>query len=502
MSDNIDALARTIACACLALCPGQAQSQAAASNAITVGFIGDNGQPPPRVESPEYPYLIADPLATLPKVPAMNSQLGGDPGSARCASDIDLTHPISLGEAIDAALCRNPQVQEAWAAIKLQSAALGQARAAWLPTASATVSELSNRVAYPGAQEFDSKTSGHTVYGALTWRLFDFGARSANNEAATRTLESALAAHDAALQKALSGVVEAYFDAVTAKAAYNARSEATRFAEQTLQATQRRESRNVAPASDTLQAKVALAKGRLAEQRALGDYQKAVSMLLYATGLPAEGMLELADDVEMPHAEAVTELSQWLEETKASHPAIVAARAQVAAAKAKVQSVRSQGMPTIDFNGNYYQNGYPNQGLQPTRSNTTTLGVTLTIPLFEGFARTYQVRSAQAQVEQSEAQLRDVELQTLTAVVKDHADASAALANLDSSSAWLSAANEAIASSRRRYDKGDADILELLASESQLTDALQERVRCVSEWRSARLRLLADAGRLQRSDVR
>ena len=454
----------------------------------------------PTVLSPEYPYLIDDPLHARSAAVREHVVLPGDSEPFSCR-DLDASRPIGLNEAVDQALCHSPQVQAAWANVKLQAAVLGQSRASWLPTANATVSQLHNRTDYPGFPQADSTSSGHTVYGSVTWRLFDFGARAADNEASTRLLEAALASHDAALQKALSGVVGSYFDAVTARAALAGRRSSGQLAEQTLEATRHRELAGAAPLSDTLQARSALAKAMLAEQRATGDFKKSLAVLMYAIGLPVDLPFELAEEPAVPQAEAVSELAAWLDEAESSHPAIVAARAQVQAARAKVDAVRMQGMPTLDFNGNYYQNGYPNQGLQPTRSSTTTVGVTLTIPLFEGFARTYQVRSAQAQVEQSEAQLRDTELQVTTTIVKDHADAASALANLGASSNWLDASQEAIASARRRYDKGAGDILELLTAQSEAAEAQQERVRCLSEWRSARLKLLADAGMLGRASI-
>jgi outer membrane protein len=92
-------------------------------------------------------------------------------------------------------------------------------------------------------------------------------------------------------------------------------------------------------------------------------------------------------------------------------------------------------------------------------------------------------------------------LETLTTVVKDHADATAALANLGSSSEWLSAALESVASAQRRYEKGAGDVLELLSAQAAVGDAKLERVRCLSEWRGVRLRLLADVGRLGRSEL-
>ena len=97
--------------------------------------------------------------------------------------------------------------------------------------------------------------------------------------------------------------------------------------------------------------------------------------------------------------------------------------------------------------------------------------------------------------------MHDVRLQTLTTVVRDHADAVAALANLSSSSEWLAAAKDAVASARRRYDKGAGDVPELLTAESELDEAGLERAKCLSEWRSARLRLIADSGRLGLADL-
>jgi outer membrane protein len=86
-------------------------------------------------------------------------------------------------------------------------------------------------------------------------------------------------------------------------------------------------------------------------------------------------------------------------------------------------------------------------------------------------------------------------------VVKDHAEATAALSNLDASATWVQAASAAVESARKRYDKGVGDVLELLAAQSALSDAQLERVRCIAEWRSARLRLFADSGALGRSEL-
>ena len=54
----------------------------------------------------------------------------------------------------------------------------------------------------------------------------------------------------------------------------------------------------------------------------------------------------------------------------------------------------------------------------------------------------------------------------------------------------------AVASAQNRYDRGAGNILEMLSVQSSLTDAQQERIQCVMEWCSARLKLMANTGML------
>lgn len=203
------------------------------------------------------------------------------------------------------------------------------------------------------------------------------------------------------LQKVLSSVVGAYFEAMTAQATLKARALAVDLAASTWQTTQRREAGGVAAVSDTLQASAALVKAQLALSRAQGDTQKTHSVLMYAMGLPTSTSLRLPEEQALGQELRVQDLAQWLNDAQTKHPAIAATRAQLAASKARIQSVQAEGLPTLDYTQNYHQNGYPNQGLSPTNSKVNTVGFTLNVPLFEGFARTYKVRGAQAQSEQS-----------------------------------------------------------------------------------------------------
>jgi outer membrane protein len=445
---------------------------------------------------------FTDPLLTLPETIDRGAILPGDSSSLPCPVQKDFNSTLTLIDAVDLALCQNPQIRSAWASIKVQSAAVGEARAAYLPTLSGTVSRLNDRTRYPGSVIPGSKINSQTAYATLSWRVLDFGGREANREAANWGLAAALDSHDAALQKTLSDVVQAYFDAQTARATWQAKSLNEDIARNTLETAKRREEKGASARSDTLQATTALARANLERSRAQGAWQKALSVLVYTLGVPTQTKLILADDLETSEVPSAKNLDGWLEEIRNQHPAILAARAQLEVARYRIKAAQSDGLPTLDFTGNYYENGRPGQGLTATRTQERTLGIALTLPIFDGFSRTYKIRGAEAQVELRKAELENTEHQILMEVVKAHADTGSALDNLQASEALLAAAQESLSVSQRKYEKGAADILEILSTQAALSDAREQRIRCQAEWRSARLRLLANAGLMGRAEIK
>ncbi|MGO4605846.1 TolC family protein [Variovorax sp. 2RAF20] len=441
---------------------------------------------------------LRDPLQTTPAAVRDGVVLPGDEASVSCggAGTGEAAAELSLEAAVELALCSNPQVRAAWAAIKVQAGAVGEAKAAYLPTLTGSLSRLNDTTWFPGSTTAAAHTTGNTVYAALTWRLLDFGGREANLSAAKSLLAAALASHDATLQKTLTAVIQAYFDVQTTQAALVAKQEAASIASSTLQTARRKEARGAGSAGETLQAQTTVARATLEASRAAGDLGKAKAVMVYAIGAPFGKAFALAPLGPPKAGELAQSLADWLAQAEKGHPAIEAARAQVTAARARAEATRSEGLPSFDLSASFYQNGRPGQGLSTTQTRERLVGVTLNLPIFEGFARTYKIRGADALVEQRDAELHDVEHRVAMEVVQAYSDAAAALKNLDASDALLKAAQSSLASSQHKYEKGAADVLEILSTQKALADAQEERIRCLSEWRSASLRVVAAAGRL------
>lgn len=452
---------------------------------------------------------LVDPFATKPKLLEQGPALQDDIASPPCATPNQMSEVrMSLSEAVDFALCNNAKIRATWAGIKERSAALGSSEAAFFPTVSLTVGRQRTDSGYPDTSIPANPVRGNTVNGSLNWRLFDFGAREEDRQKANNLLLAAIDNHNATVQQIMADTVQAYFDTQSAQAVLNGMTEDASIAKATMKSVERREAAGASSDNDALQADTAVARANLNVSRAAGDYSKALAILAYVIGLPPDCKIETSRDDDLNVRQAPNELyplsdelDQWLQAAGRTHPEILAADAQWQAARNAVKAARATGLPTVDFSANYYRNGYPNQGLSINNSRVGNIGVFVSIPIFSGFAQTYQVRQSEAVAEQRRADLDDTRRRVLMDVVKGYSDARAALYNLHSSKTLLSVAKKSLASSQRRYNKGAVDIVEVLNAQKALTDAKLENIRSIADWRAARLHLMTSAGLLERAEL-
>ncbi|MCW3482077.1 TolC family protein [Neisseriaceae bacterium JH1-16] len=439
--------------------------------------------------------LVAGLCCLLSPSHAIADQLPG------CGEYHEASGPLTLSNAIDSALCLNARTNTAWATIKVQNAQVGIARAAYLPSVNGSVTTQANSTRYPGTPYPEQRVTGYSSSLGLNWRLFDFGERAAQNAAADKLLSAALSSYDDAVRKTLSEVIQAYFSALQTNATFVAKKQAVSLSEKTLAVARQRESKGVAGRSDTLQAEASVARARLAFQRAMADFNKAIASLVYAMGAPSNTPISLPESAPIVPRNEFPELPVLLANVRVSHPAILAAHAQRDASEDNVDVARAQGRPTIDLNISNFQNGYPNQSVQATRSNTVSAGITLTIPIFDGFSRKNKINQAKAEAEKSAAQAEDVEHQILGDLVKSYSDVTTSAASVEASQAFLKAASASLDSATNRYERGVSDILELLTAQNTLVDALEASAQSTSQWNSARLKLMVDSGRIGRDQI-
>ncbi|HEX5387859.1 MAG TPA: TolC family protein [Gemmatimonadales bacterium] len=451
--------------------------------------------------APEVPWT---PPATAPaKAPAPpGAPRAGAPAAALPPDLAGRLQHLTSTDIADLALRNNPATREAWANARAAAAAYGTARGAYYPAVDAAASIERIKTIATGGRVAASQT----IYGpsaSLSWLLFDFGARSGAVEGARQALLAADWTHNATIADVVLGAEVAFYQYLADQALISAQEASLRDAEANLAAAEARQKVGVATIADVLQARTALSQARLALETTQGARETARGALALALGLPAslpydvdslaapEPIAPVADSVEAIIARAVRE-----------RPDLAATRAQAAQAEARVRELRGARLPSLQATGT---GGFTYLANRPGGGNNYTIGLGLSIPLFNGFAREYQQREAQALAEAARARAQTTEQQVSFEVFSAYYSLQTAARRVRTAADLLASAEQSVEVALGRYKAGVGTVLDLLAAQSALADARAQQVDARLTWQTSLAQLAHDAGALDahgRADLR
>jgi len=424
----------------------------------------------------------------------------------------DLPTPLRLQDAVERALCRHPKTRAAWANVKIEAAVVGQRRAAFLPTLTANwqgTRDIAN-TRVPGSPQYDSNhgTNLQNAGASLNWVLYDFGGRSAGMRNAMELFAAAQANQQATLQTVFAMVAKHFYAAQAAYGALLSARDVEEMALSSVNAATARVDKGIAAISDQLQAQTSYAEAVVNHTKAQTEWQNALGVLASDMDLRPSTPIELPDVTDGAVSDdAFSEsVDALIEAALRDSPTVREAEANVRAARAEAERIRKEGAPRLSFVGQYNFNNKPT-GLQqgvpplPARHREWYLGLQLSIPIFEGFSRTYQVKQAHAQTGLRMDSLSEARQKIGLEVWSGYHSVKGSTANLGHSATLLALAQRSYEAALRRYQAGVGHILELLNAQSGLAGAKRQRIHALTEWRSARLQLAAALGKLEMRSV-
>lgn len=393
---------------------------------------------------------------------------------------------LNLTDVVNLALCNNPQTREAWANSQAQAAQVGVNKAAYLPSVS--VGAAVDRVKSGSAPSVEQRSVGV----ALSYLLYDFGARSANLENARQLFIAASSTQDSTVQLVFLAAVQAFYQAQATVAALDASLESERAAKESFAAAEARYSAGTATPADKLQAQTAYSQATLNRITADGSLKNAQGALANIIGLDANRAVSLApaNPAAIPD-NFEKDINLLIEEARRHRPDLQAAAAQVKAAEASADAARAAGRPTVSLTAS--ANRYSNSAANP---NNSLVGINLSVPLFSGFETTYRVRAAEAQADAKNAQLERLRLQVALDVWTAYQNLTTATQSLRSTEDLLNSADESERVALGRYKAGVGSILDVLNTQSALASARQQRIQSVFNWNIDRATLAQAMGSL------
>lgn len=405
----------------------------------------------------------------------------------------DRLQRLTLADIVDLGLRNNPTTRLAWANARTAAAAYGAERAAWVPTVDAEVNAARLKTAASQGRTAVEQ-SVLTPSLTLSYLLFDFGARSGRVAGARNRMLAASYAHNAAIQDVVLQIQVAYFQYQANRALLQAQRTTLEEAELNLTVAEERRRVGLATIADVLQARTAASQARLDLQSVEGNLQTARGGLALSLGLPANLPYDVdSTDTEAPVAGLADSVDAIIAAAVAGRPDLAAARAQAEAARAGMGEARAALLPSLQFGatgGRTYATTIPNG------ANSYTLSLGLAIPLFDGFARQYDLSGARSAADAAAARSESLRQQVIFQVFSAYYALQTATRRVATAADLVASATQSNEVARGRYRSGVGSVLDLLAAQSALASARAQQVEARLAWSVSLAQLAHDAGLL------
>jgi outer membrane protein TolC len=326
----------------------------------------------------------------------------------------------------------------------------------------------------------------------LNYLLFDFGGRSGRIAGARQRLIAASFLHNAAIQDAVLQIQVAYFQYLANRALLGAQRTTLEEAQTNLTAAEERRRVGLATVADVLQARTAASQAQLDLQRTEGNLQTSRGALALALGLPAN----LPYDVDsaaaaVPVAAVADSVDAIIATALRDRPDLAAVQAETEAARAGIDEARSERWPSLGLTADA---GRTYATTIPDGANSYNLSLGLTIPLFSGFSRRYDVRAAEFAAEAAGARAESLRQQVVFQVFSAYHALQTATRRVRTAGDLLASATQSNEVALGRYKAGVGSVLDLLAAQTSLANARAQQVDARLAWSVSLAQLAHDAG--------
>ncbi len=345
------------------------------------------------------------------------------------------------------------------------------------------VTEFSGFPVFVGPwSRFDARVS-------LVQSIFDLGAIR-RFQASSKGVALAEDRQRLSVQQVTTVTILAYLSVLESEQSLSAARANVQLADRLLELAISQKDSGVAAGVDVARAETRVAQQRVQLAQAESGLDAARLNLLRLIGLPLSTEIILVDRMRF-EPEGVPDSKSSIERALADRIEIKMADREVRIAEAQRKAAVAGWLPIISGFGDYGSSGLmPNETSLPTRS----VGVQLSLPVFDGGRVRSEVKVASSRLQQAQIQCADL----LAAVEKE---VRLALMNLRTRNQQAEAATRAEALAVRelelaqdRFKNGVGDNIEVIHAQTALENARQAYVSSLAQFNAARVSLVVAMG--------
>ena len=407
--------------------------------------------------------------------------------------------PWSLSQCIDYALEHNLSVKQSALAVEQREVDLNTAKGRRLPGFTASASEnLSFGRGLTEDNTYSDNTNTSSTSFTLGGEIPIFQGFDITNGIKISKLN--LAAATADLEKARDdirvAVAQAYVQILYNRELLRVAAEQVSHDGQLLEQVRERRQAGLVSDAEVSAQQATLAQSRQSQIQAEGNLRMALLELTQLLELPSpEGFNIVVPEVGDPSRTLLMRPESIYEEAVAVKPVVEAARLNADAAALGVDRAKGAYLPRLSLNGgigsNYYTNSnspvpLPNFGTQMKKNFSQSLGLSLSIPIFQRMSARNGVRTAEISLKSQQIQLENVKKALYKEIQQAYYNAVTAQARYTGS-------QEAAASARQHYELTEEKYKVGKAGVTDYNDARNNWLRAESEHIQARYQCLYQA---------
>lgn len=395
------------------------------------------------------------------------------------SQDANTPSPLTLQQAVNIALEKNPQRKAAIADTKAAAADVATARSFLLPHI--TFSELAERGNDPvyvfgsklRQQRFTTEDFALNVlntpapYGNFgtrfggTWTLFDSFASWHGVTRANHVMDAVSQQLERADQEIVFHVIDAYYGVLLAKKQVDVAEQSLKTSQAILDLAKNRYESGIAVQSDYLTAQVRLATRNLELIRARDNRALAQAQLCTTMGIPTMGEFTPAEALAEKSLPSLS-LDDLEKQALEKRPDLNRIRSEEAAQQQSVSIAKSSFGPRVNAYGNWEAD---NPTIFAGGGNNWVAGIELQVDLFQGGAKRAELSREKA-LEEKMVALREKASDTVRLEVRRaYYDLDVAQQQVAVARATIAEAQENLRINQDRYDSGLSTITDLLGAE-------------------------------------
>ena len=437
-----------------------------------------------------------------PNLPNYERDLAGYRGNeAQGGSRVSIKprKTYNLAELIDIAERNNPETRVAWERARQAAAAVGLSESAYYPYLAASAAAGYDRafIPFPTLAVNQKKlltnpslaavsitggsslvTQSQVYRGELNakWLLLDFGERSAVVASAKEQLMMANVGFNATHQKIVFQVTDRFYQLGTARQKVLVARSSLEAAQTVEQAVQARIDNGLATRPELLQAQQQSAQSAFDVEATTGAESDARVALVESIGLLPTEPLNVADLGQRSISEQTNgSVDELIARALSQRPDLVAKLANLYAKQNEIRRVRAEYYPKVAIDAHVSETELDVSigGSKYFGDNQPTWGafLTVSVPIFDGFARRHKMEIAAAELRGAENELAGARDSAAREVWKAYTDFKTALRKQDSAAKLVSASQNAFDAVLESYKNGLSTYPEIVSAQRNLASA-------------------------------